>query len=169
MLAFCHGTMNRIAQVGFHSPKTRKAPLETLRATLKVRQDQLSGTLLVLPEAFNLEDYNLNSNIRKYPRIISELRQLAEDFDIAIVTGLIIPGPTECETHNSAYLVDANGHELMCHTMLSDTQGPYRPCQTGCDGHNAIKYLNISLWCLICMDAYEENANRDPRRNAFGC
>ena len=125
----------------------------------------MSGTILVLPEAFNLESYDLRSNIREYPRMLSDLQQVSEDFDIVIVAGLIIPSPTHHEKpYSSAYLIDANGAELMCHKMLQDSQGPYRPCQTGCDGHNAVKYLNVALCCLVCMDAYERHAPAQQER-----
>lgn len=150
--------MNQITKVGFYNPQGPGSPLEALAAALKDKHGQLSGSLLVLPEAFNIgASYSRQGEIQKDPRILSELQGLCTDFDICMVAGLIISGPTDRGRYpySSAHLIDACGAGLLCHKMLSDSQGPYKTCPDGCDGHNAIAYQNTALCSLICMDSYE--------------
>jgi hypothetical protein len=152
--------MNRITKVGFYNPQKPDAPLKTLTTALEESRKQLSGSLLVLPEAFNIgTGYSCQTVIQKDPRILSELQGLCTDYDICIVAGLIVSGPSDQGTHpySSAYLIDACGAGLLCHKMYSDSQGPYTPCLDGCDGHNATAYKNIAICSLICMDSYDAN------------
>ena len=159
--------MNQITKVGFYNPQKPDSPLEALNAALEGRRAQLSGSLLVLPEAFNIgTGYSRQGEIQKDPRILSELQELCADFDICIVAGLIISGPTDRGRYpySSAHLIDACGAGLLCHKMLSDHQGPYETCLDGCDGHNARAYRNIALCSLICIDCYEvHNLERHER------
>jgi hypothetical protein len=157
--------MNQITKVGFYNPQKPDSPLDALTAALEDRRRELSGSLLALPEAFNIgTDYSRRGEIQKDPRILSDLQRLCADFDICIVAGLIITGPADRgnRPYSSAHLIDAFGAGLLCHKMLSDSQGPYMTCLDGCDGHNAIEYRNIALCSLICMDSYEAN---DPERH----
>lgn len=158
--------MNQITKVGFYNPQKPDSPLKALTAALEDGR-QLSGSLLVLPEAFNIgTGYSRQGGIQKDPRILSELQGLCTDFDVCFVAGLIISGPTDqgVYPYSSAHLIDACGASLLCHKMLSDSQGPYSTCHDGCDGHNAIAYRNIALCSLICMDSYETNRRERHER-----
>jgi predicted amidohydrolase len=83
--------MNQITKVGFYNPQKPDAPLDTFAATLEGMRRQLAGSLLVLPEAFNIgTSYFPNAEIQKDPRTLWDLQGLCSDFDICIVAGLII-------------------------------------------------------------------------------
>jgi hypothetical protein len=156
--------MSQITKVGFYNPQNPGAPLETLTAVLEGLRNQLHGSLLVLPEAFNIGTrYSCAKPIQKDPRILCELQALCTDYGICMVAGLIIEGPGDRGTYpySSAYLIDAAGAGLLCHKMLCDSQGPYMTCLDGCDGHNATAYRNVAICSLICMDSYEASHNRD--------
>jgi hypothetical protein len=156
--------MTPITKLGFYNPQNFDAPLETLTASLEKHRNQLNGSLLVLPEAFNIGTrYSCHKPIRKDPRILCELQGLCAKYDMSVVVGLIVSGPTDRGTHpyNSAYLIDADGAALLCHKVNCDSQGPYMTCLDGCDGHNGTAYRNIAICSLICMDGYDATYNRD--------
>lgn len=158
---------NTITKVGFYNPQQPNSPLESLTDQLEGRLGQLSGSLLVLPEAFNIGTrYSCQGEIQKDRRILSDLKGLCARFDICIVAGLIISRPDDQGRYpyNSAHLIDGGGSKLLCCKMLSDSQGPYRNCHDGCDPHNAIAYRNIALCSLICMDSYKTHVSERHKR-----
>jgi hypothetical protein len=159
--------MDQITKVGFYNPQNPGAPLETLTAVLEGRRNQLHGSLLVLPEAFNIGTrYSCAKPIQKDPQILRGLQALCADYGICMVAGLIIEGPNDRGTYpySSAYLIDAAGAGLLCHKMLCDSQGPYTICLDGCDGHNATAYGNVAICSLICMDSYERHCSDRHQR-----
>jgi hypothetical protein len=124
----------------------------------------LSGSLLVLPEAFNIGTrYSCHKPIQKDPRILCDLQELCAEYDCCVVAGLIVEGPNDRGIHpySSAYLIDVAGAELLCRKVNYDSQGPYTTCIEQCDSHNAKAYRNIALCSLVCMDGYEAAYNRD--------
>jgi hypothetical protein len=159
--------MNQITKLGFYNPQNPDAPLETLTAALEKVRNLLSGSLLVLPEAFNIGTrYSCATPIQKDPRILCELQGLCADYDLCIVAGLIVGGPNDrgVYPYSSAYLIDAGGAGLLCHKINCDSQGPYTTCLDGCDGHNAIAYRNVAICSLICMDSYERHRSERHER-----
>lgn len=155
--------MNQITKIGFYNPQGPKQPLESFTDALESVRNELQGSLLVLPEAFNIgTSYSCRDPIQQDPQIRFDLQALCIDFDICIVAGLIISDPTDNgdRPYSSSWLIDAHSTAPLCHKKLSDTQGPYRTCIDGCDGHNGIAYLNIALCSLICMDAYKGEHER---------
>jgi predicted amidohydrolase len=154
--------MEQITKIGFYSPERPEDPLERFISALERKtKDDLRGSLIVLPEAFNIGvGYSRNEPaIDTSPNILGRLQNVCTDFDVCLVAGLILTfanDPThENKRYNSAYLVDTNGFGLLCHKILCDSQGPYSNCLTGCDGHNAVQYRNVAVASLICMDAYK--------------
>lgn len=161
--------MDPITKIGFYNPAGPAEPMATLAATLEERRKELSGSLLVLPEAFNIGTcYSPQASIQDDPLVLCKLQGLCSDFDICVVAGLIIRGPIDrglAHPYNSSYLIDGSGGSLLCHKMLKDNQGPYEPCSDGCDGHNATAYRNIALCSLICMDAYDATCQASQQRH----
>lgn len=145
-----------ITKISVYTPEAPETPITRLTSALNGDID-VSGSLLVLPEAFNIgTSYSCCYTIQKDPRILCELQRLCCSFNISIVAGLIISGPADqgVYPYSSAYLINAHGATLLSHKMNSDSQGPYTACPNGCDGHNASIYRNIALCSLICMDAF---------------
>jgi predicted amidohydrolase len=155
--------MEQITKIGFYSPERPEDPLERFISVLERKtDDDLKGSLIVLPEAFNIGvGYSRNeTEVDTSPTILGQLQNVCTDFDVCLVAGLILTfanNPTYGkEPYNSAYLVDTSGFGLLCHKQRSDNQGPYSNCLTGCDGHNAVQYRNVAVASLICMDAYKQ-------------
>jgi predicted amidohydrolase len=161
--------MDKITKVGFYNPEKPQNPLKTFRSLCERKgKDHLNGSLIVLPEAFNVGIcYSRHdAAIQKDPRILGQLQKVCSDFAICVVAGLIISSPTDQGRYpyNSAYLIDDSGASLLCHKMTSDNQGPYTNCRDGCDGHNAILYRDVALLSLICMDAYTRGDKQRQER-----
>src|SRR5579863_7288023 len=152
--------MEQITKIGFYNPQVPEKPLQALtsaceskRRELKDSGDDFRGSLIVLPEAFNIgvpyRDTNDKNNAPdRNPVILSQLQGLCNDFDLCLVAGLIISSPTDpphSKSLSSVYLVDGSGAGLLGHKRNNDGQGPYQTCTNGCDGHNAIHYRNVAL------------------------
>jgi predicted amidohydrolase len=126
------------------------------------RRDQawdISNSLIVLPEAFNIGDYVSRSVPNQLPQEFLEgLRKLAERHGVLFVTG-IVDG-----RRNSAYLIDSEVAHLMCHKIGDDRTGVYDPCTGNPDPCNPIAVDNGCVGTLICMDATSGDSQVRYRR-----
>lgn len=151
----------------FHFVKDHCDPFGSLRRALneesaKYEERDISGSLIVLPEAFNLgrRYYPLG-----FPKItgklgdatiplegaLEELHHTAASRHTVFVAGLI------GEQFSSAYWIDYSGPpQLMCHKMGDDKTGQYRPW-TGCDNNNPVECDDACVGALICLDALERS------------
>jgi hypothetical protein len=139
-------------------------------AAARFGQGEISGSLIVLPEAFNLGEpyYPLAGalNARRDPKIpldqaLKKLHDWAIKYVVVFVAGLLH------KPFSSAYWVDPdNPPTLMCHKMGEDSSGTY----IGGDGHdfnNPIARYGACVGALICFDAIEcleETASARRRR-----
>lgn len=144
----------------FHFVRSHCNPLgELTKAMSEVSPTtDLAGSLIVLPEGFNLgRAYDLSSNPKDEPRlhercVLECLRQIAASYEVAFVVGVI-----EIDTRrNSAYFVDAGTPRLMCHKIINDQSREYEPCTSDCQGENPITYPEgTCVGALICADAID--------------
>jgi hypothetical protein len=144
----------------------RRLELERIGAT-----EDVSGSLIVLPEAFNLGvPYYGDTGVLGRAKIplggaLENLQGIAKDRAVAFVAGLL------GKQHNSAYWIGQKGHELLCHKMGDDRTGHYLPWsgKEGSDGCNPLEFENACLAALICLDAVEcpqeTQAARERREN----
>lgn len=120
----------------------------------------ISNSLIVVPEAFNIgHDYDLPASDLRPREILEKLHELAAPLRITFVVGILD------RRRNSAYWVDANGPELMCHKMGDDLKGLYKRCLRNPDRRNPIACANARIGVLICMDANDNTACIRCRRN----
>lgn len=127
------------------------------------RWSDISNSLVVLPEAFNIggqyPDKPLGSELPAGEILENLRRELAQPLGIAFIAG-IIDG-----RRNSAYWVDADGQQLMCHKRGDDLTGAYDPYLQNPDPCNPISFDGGCVGALICMDATDDNADIQQRRN----
>jgi predicted amidohydrolase len=108
----------------------------------------ISNSLLVLPEAFNIGQYDPRSEPQQpASTFLESLRELAAQHRVILVSG-ILDG-----RRNSAYLIDAKVAHLMCHKIGDDLTGIYDPCTGDPDPCNPITFRNACVGALICLDA----------------
>ena len=163
----------------FHFRENVEDPIGSLESELerKGAREDISGSLIVLPEAFNLgapyyppgyPKVTGTPGDAKIPLVlaIKELREIAREWSVAFVAGLL------GETYSSAYWIDQKeAPELMCHKMGNDRTGHYLPWNgaQGSDGKNPIECEGACASALICLDAVEcpeeTQAARERREN----
>jgi predicted amidohydrolase len=126
----------------------------------KCEEPDIRGSLIVLPEAFNLGMPYYPPDFHKTPRkpggakiplerALEGLHQIAASRAVAFVAGLIGP------QFSSAYWIDNNGPpKLMCHKMGDDKTGNCRQWE-GCDDNNPVECDGTCVGALICLDAVE--------------
>jgi hypothetical protein len=156
----------RIRQIGFfHFVKDFDTPIEALDVEIERERHHaggdISGSLIVLPEAFNGRDYSLQ--VRELPpdKILWQLQlKFAAPLDVAFVVG-ILGGH-----YNSAYWVDSDGPCRRCHKTGDDNTHNYCPCEQGMDPRNPVTRGSARIGALICMDSTEDDGGRvrDRRR-----
>lgn len=151
-----------LSKVGFfHFGRDHDKPIPSLRSALECRaRCEVSGSLIVLPERFNLgKRYRDRNRPCSWDLVVVEdLQELASSFGVVFVAGLIVDdGSGVCPPYNSARLVDATSSIPMCYKRGSDeTAGSnYTPCEAGCVGSNPVPYKNVCVGALICMDVQE--------------
>ena len=145
-------------------------PVRSLRIQLlKRRRDDLTRTLLVLPEAFNIREQYIfwprGSSVRKPDSSTrNHLRKLSTKFKVAFVVSLIEADiPSGQRGYNSAYLIDGPVVKLLSRKMLCDGSSRYSPHPPFLD--TAIKHRGACISSLICRDATEDM--NDPRIDSF--
>ena len=145
-----------LQKVGFfHFGADHSTPVQALKCALKDASD-VKGALIVLPEAFNISVYYYsNTGDRNFaPSVLDKVADLAKEFGVAFVAGLIIQeccGPQPpC---SGAYLIESTQQTLMCYKVIPDDSQNYTPCQGTSDFNNPIDYEGIRIGALICADA----------------
>jgi hypothetical protein len=152
-----------ITKIGFFhfaEDETHADPIGKLAAEL--RQKDESGSLIVLPEAFNIGcDYYNGTSPTTDASVLRELQTLSIHFGVSFVAGLIISSHGDpYPPHSSAYLIDENGFGLLTRKRCQDSSRQrYTPCETEDDSRNAISYRNIALGAVVCMDAFTQGAH----------
>lgn len=116
----------------------------------------IGNSLIVLPEAFNFWAYHSQSVPEQSPQFLEALVKLAEEHRVIFVAG-ILEG-----RRNSAYLIDEEGAQLMCHKIGDDRTCIYDPCTGNPDPCNPIRFRNASVGALICIDAVPEDVPQQP-------
>jgi predicted amidohydrolase len=163
-----------IQRIGFYHCVHFEAPFDPvakLREAIHERieeeatRDQawdISNSLIVLPEAFNLGKYDSRSLPNQSPQdFLESLRRVSEEHRIVFVAGALDG------RHNAAYLVDSADVHLMCKKIGDDLTGIYDPCTENPDQWNPITLGSASVGALICMDATNggSRAVRDRREH----
>jgi predicted amidohydrolase len=114
----------------------------------------IGNSLIVLPEAFNFGNYDGRSALEQSPQFIEALVQLAAAHRVIFVTG-ILEGK-----RNSAYLIDGESAQLMCHKIGDDYTGFYDPCTGNPDTYNPITFSNACVGTLIRIDAAADDGRQ---------
>ena len=132
----------------------RSDPAGSLRASLieAAKDEDISGSLVVTPEAFNIRNGYWSDDRHIDPSIRTALTELSAKFKIALVAGLIEDGDAKGPGYSSAYLID--GQRLPSANTQDEEmmdRDNYRCCTGDCD--QAIEYRGTSIAALICMDA----------------
>ena len=166
----------------FHFANGYSEPFESLRSTIKSKHNSLVGSLVVLPEAFNIRkaynNTNTECNIRETD--LWDLQTVAKDFKLSLVAGMVLNyrEGNVIKRYNSAYFVDHLGPRLMCHKVCKDSfeesliQPPNRfYTYTACDiGSADIQnpYLHsddgscTAIGALICIDSHTQPERKNP-------
>ena len=167
----------------FHFRENLEDPFGRLRLELKRKGagHDISGSLIVLPEAFNLGEPYYPPGYPKVPGTpgsakiplvlaLKELREIARQWSVAFVAGLL------GEQYNSAYWIDHMGMPTRtCHKIGDDRTGHYLPWIGGedSDGRNPIECADACVAALICLDALEcpeeTQPARERRENLIRC
>ena len=148
----------------FHLGKNHGCPIEELVCALDEKAGAAAGSLIVLPEGFNLGRPYCEPLCAE-PKIEEEqakriLKKLAEGYKVSFVVGLLkFP-------HNLAFLIEATGQPLpMWRKMSEDGSGHYKPWSG--DQPDQVDRDGFSLVALICNDMSqtprEPEACRDAR------
>ncbi|MGO9254767.1 MAG: hypothetical protein ACLQU1_00465 [Bryobacteraceae bacterium] len=108
----------------------------------------IRNSLIVLPEAFNLGEYDPRSKPgQPLPQFLDDLRAIAAEHAVMFVTGVVE------NRRNSAYLIDGQCAQLMCYKIGEDDTKIYDPCTGDPDPFNPIAFSNACVGALICLDA----------------
>lgn len=160
------GNFGKVEKIGyFRFVENFKKPIQALVEAVDKEQEQhsyVNNSLIVLPEAFNIGGpYPCKQMDSELPahEILEELRETAARLGIAFVAG-ILDG-----RKNSAFRIDANGPQLVCHKLGEDLTGAYDPCLQNPDWRNPITCANARVAALICMDATEDKTDIKQRRS----
>jgi predicted amidohydrolase len=155
-------SVTSIEKIGFfHFPADHDEPVNALRRALT---EAVPGSLIVLPEAFNIgKNYSTPGPFKAHLSILGDLQTIARDFSVAFVAGVVIDehdGPQP--PFSSAYFVDDERHLLMCRKKRDDKNGHtrYTPCDQKPDANNPIAFANICVTALICIDTDDPDHSR---------
>jgi predicted amidohydrolase len=147
-----------IEKLGFYNfVNFEQPPIDSLQTALEraIEKErslnpewEVSGSLIVLPEACNIGNY-LQPVLEPRAEAFHEaLQKLAGHLQVTFIAGILE------RRLNSAYMIDADGSQLMCHKIGEDLSRLYDPCANP-DRCNPIFLKNASVAALICMDATE--------------
>jgi predicted amidohydrolase len=139
--------------------ENRSDPVGSLRSSLieAATEEDISGSLVVTPEAFNVRNGYWSPDRRLDPLIRTMLSELSTEFKIALVAGLIENGDAHGPGYSSAYLIDGIDCHVLTRKMADDGSRNYRLCTEDCD--KPIKLGGASVAALICMDAADFSAS----------
>jgi predicted amidohydrolase len=151
-----------LRKVGFFHfcGEDRSDPAGSLRASLleSAKAEDISGSLVVAPEAFNIRKGYWNPERELDPSIGAALTEVSTEFKVALVAGLIEESDSQGPGYSSAYLIDERACHLLARKTGDDGSGNYRCCTEDCD--KPIQYGGASIAALICMDADFDGRNR---------
>lgn len=152
--------LTTVEKIGFfHCVEFTKGikPTERLQSEMErwIQKDEkgptpisIRGSLIVLPEAFNIDRYERQStHLQDARECLEDLQGLAREHQVVFVAGILD------RRINSAYMVDADVSQLMCHKVADDLVGLYDPCTGEPDACNPIVFQNACVGALICLDA----------------
>jgi predicted amidohydrolase len=141
----------------------RSDPAGSLRTSLveAAKEEDISGLLIVTPEAFNIRKGYWNPDRQVEASIRAALMALSAEFKVALVAGLIEESDSHGPGYSSAYLIDGRACHLLARKMGNDGSGNYRCCTEDCD--KPIQYDGVSIAVLICMDGISIVAIRGRR------
>lgn len=129
-------------------------PIESLRAALAVSAAELQGSLIVLPEAFNIGKFYRDEGPCNYNReILTDLQQIASSAQLSFVSGLVIErrnGPMP--PLSSASVIDGAGEHRLCWKKGDDRSLNYTPCADERHLLDPVEYDGTILAALVCMD-----------------
>jgi hypothetical protein len=114
----------------------RSDPVGSLRASLieAAMEADISGSLIVTPEAFNIKGGYWNPDRRRDPSIRAALNGLSREFKLGLVAGLIEDGDAAELGYSSAYLIDGAACHLLTRKMADDGSRNYRLFVRAADG-----------------------------------
>jgi len=170
-----------VRRVGFfHFGLNWHLPMPSLEDALtKAQRDHdISKSLIVLPEAFNIgQDYwGRPGAPNTDPSVVADLQRLCKQFRVVFVAGLIITAPKCSDVYSAAYLIDAIGDpKRLCTKQNNDGRG--KPANVGFapyytphldDESNPTCHRGLSIAALICMDAYTDYSRYPANRDRHG-
>jgi predicted amidohydrolase len=128
-------------------------PVPSLKTALE-KHGRVGGSLIVLPEGFNIGKYYRNEGKCNHDRsVLNELRMVAATHNVTLVSGLIIKEP-HCPTppFSSVYIIDGVGCTLLCRKHGEDGYQNYTPFKAAPDASNPVHYGGASIAAIVCMD-----------------
>ena len=149
----------------FHFVKNHHDPFGSFAKALEDKYPgDISSSLIVLPEAFNLgkpyhhpnaptTSWALGGAKVPLPVALQQLQYTATTRKVVFVAGLV------GEQFTSAYWIDHQGPALlMCHKLSEDYSGNYKPWSPSDDNRadNPIDRYGACVGSLVCLDALEE-------------
>jgi predicted amidohydrolase len=142
----------------FHYGDEMADPAESLRACFEEtsKNTAVSDCVIVLPEAFNVRGGYWGVDRTIDHSIADALGELASDFGVALLAGLIDEGRDGSRGYSSAYLFDGAERRLLTRKMADDGSKNYTPFGDDCD--TPIRHRGVCLASLICMDAADFNS-----------
>ncbi|WP_155121226.1 hypothetical protein [Bryobacter aggregatus] len=153
--------VRNLTKVGFfHFMAGYENPIQALRHQLEAKKEGLSGSLIVLPEAFNVGDYRgtpiPTPSSTEVADAMKKIEELCIEFETVFVAGILIPQPS-LDRSNSAFLINGFAPPIRLTSKTSPDgleHGVYSPCTQDCDPQNPLPYGdNDWIATLICMDA----------------
>jgi predicted amidohydrolase len=161
-------TVTRIGFFSFAEPYDK--PCQSLDAA-RESCSEISGALIVLPEAFNYgrsygDSFGKERTTPLLPAdsVLVGLASRAEAWNCLFVVGVL----KQCGStfRNSAYVIRGHGRPLLIHyKTLSDATGTYEACAKDCDKDNPCIFGNAAIGVLICKEADVSDRVRLP----YGC
>lgn len=144
-----------LQRVGFfHFGSNHKEPTESLQSALaQIDKDELLGSLIVLPEAFNYPADYWDEIAEPDSATMCKLERIAREFRVVFVVGLIVPDGNLLP-RSSAFLIDGNQpSKLICHKLSNDGLRRYVPFTDNSSAENPIPYEDCCIGALLCNDA----------------
>jgi hypothetical protein len=143
----------------FHFVEHYEQPIDAFRKELEAQRKAVAGSLIVLPEAFNIGSYWRDREESDYdPTILEDLKTIAAEYQCFLVCGLTIRevnGPQPLEPpFTSVYLIDGKSEAmLLCRKFCNDQTKNYTPSDGRIDFLETVQVDEMVIGALICMDA----------------